>query len=352
MQYRRIIRQIRDRLRPVKPGEGTPFIDLKSEVMEQACRAQGLPVTRVDERTIEVRIAKHPVLFYNMNGPHSSIALKRVCDNKDLARRLLEKEGLSVPRTLLAAPDQLPKFLDFAREIGYPVVVKPLSMSQGIGVYTAIAADKALKEALLRVADLQGTRFKPVLLEKHHQGEDHRFIVVDGAVVSVSKRMRAHVVGDGASSVGTLIQRKNEVRRQNPYLGKHPIPLQPELLDRLSASGMTLDSVPEKGTRVVLRDISNLKAGGDSVDVTDTIHAGYKAIAIQAIQAMPGMCYGGVDILIEDADAAPSPSNHVVSEVEFSPGPGPLFPVEGKPRDTAAAVLQHYMHHFHPSETP
>lgn len=47
-------------------------------------------------------------------------------------------------------------------------------------------------------------------------------------------------------------------------------------------------------------------------------------------------------MIAEDITVEPTEDNHVVTEVEFSPGPLSMFPWEGPPRDMAGPILDFY----------
>jgi len=223
------------------------------------------------------------------------------------------------------------------------VVVKPNSASRGRAVTTGIYDVDAFRQAWAKaVSVIERRPGGCVVVERHVLGDDYRCFVLDGRLVSATRRLRAHVVGNGRNDVAALIAAKNQLRERNPYLHRYPIPDDLALLDALHEAGLDLDHVPLAGAHVTLRSTSNLATGGDSVDVTDVIHASFREVAIRALQAIPGMRYGGVDLLAQDITAPARPDNHVVSEVEYSPGPGPFFPVQGIPRDIAGAVLDSY----------
>ncbi len=72
------------------------------------------------------------------------------------------------------------------------------------------------------------------------------------------------------------------------------------------------------GQIVYLRENSNISTGGDSIDHTDDIHAGYKAAAVRAAQAV-GARICGADLIIPDLHAAPSADNYSIIELNFNP---------------------------------
>lgn len=310
---------------------------LKSALIGEAALARGFTVTRLDSRVVLVEAGGRMIPFSEMNGPDSSVVGRMLCDNKDYARRLLKRAGLPVVVSALVRSSD--ESLAFVREVGFPVVVKPLDQAQGRGVTTDITTERALRAAYARAS----VRRREALVEQQFEGDDFRFFVVADEVVSVTSRVRAKVVGDGVSAVQVLIERKNELRRQNRYLADYPIPLELGLLTTLVRAGRTLKYVPAEGEHVQLRDQSNLSAGGDSIDVTDECHPSFKDAAIRAVAAITGMAYAGVDILTPSVTEEASAENYIVGEVEYSPAALSMFPVVGQPRDMAGAILEYYV---------
>jgi D-alanine-D-alanine ligase-like ATP-grasp enzyme len=329
-----------------------------------------------------------PIYFYELNGPRS-LGGKFYCDDKPVARSILSSAGLSVATSQTFEPSELREGLRYAERIGYPVVVKPTGLARGVGVTANIRTPEAFVKAWRRartanqgwmhiaatfarsvreapeqtaqdlparaaayrdvIRDASSTawqrRWHRILVEKHFQGGDFRAFVVGDDIVFVTHRKPANVVGDGLATIGELIERKNAVRAENLYLCDHPIPTTPQSLDRLTSTGLTLSDVPAAGETVILRSVSNLSAGGDSIDFTDDAHPGFIDIAIRAVGSIPGLEYGGVDLITPDITVPPTATNYIVGEIEHSPAMITHFPLLGTPRDMAGAVLQYYLHH-------
>jgi D-alanine-D-alanine ligase-like ATP-grasp enzyme len=321
-------------VRPPRPSEPT----LKSLLIEETATARGYASRRLSSRVLLVEMMGRTVAFEQMNGPLSSTPGMEICNSKHLAREVLRDAGLEVVESCLVSLYELSTALKHAEEFGYPVVVKPTNATRGQGVTTNIMTPKALREAII----FAGGKDRHVLLEKHFFGEDFRFFVVDDEVISVTHRVRANVTGDGRSTIRQLIEAKNTIRRQNRYLCDCPIPLDPVQLTRMVREGHTLESVPVAGEVVTLRDQSNLSAGGDSVDVTDDCHPGFREIAVRALVAIPGMRYAGLDLLTADVTRSPAPGSYIVGEVEYSPAPLAHYPAVGQSRDMAGAILDFY----------
>jgi D-alanine-D-alanine ligase-like ATP-grasp enzyme len=338
---------------PLMPSQGefvrqrsTEKVGIKSALMEFAALERDLSVHRISRSAIVTYGRDGRQLpFSYMNGYLSSQVGGYICDRKEHARGVLEAAGISVPPSEVFSQREKRKAWEFARSLNGPAVVKPTNMSRGKGITTGIESEEQLLEAWDRAFDSyrRPGRAK-VLVERHMLGEDFRFYVVGDRAVFATHRKRANVTGDGRSTIAELIDQKNAVRAENPYLGSYLIPTSLDTLDRLRLQGRTLDDVPEAGEEVTLRGASNLSAGGDSIDYTDTVHPGFRELAIQAVKAIPGMQYAGVDIIAPSVTVEPTPDNYVIGEVEYSPAPITHFPFAGPAHDMAGALLDYYLH--------
>lgn len=320
-------------------------VPLKSAVMEYAAMQRGLSYRRMSRHLIMVEPdGASAIPFHNMQGPTLSYAGRYLADRKQDSRTLLAEADLRVPDSQVFPQDQRGAARRWARLRPGATVVKPTTLARARGVTTGIRTAPEFDAAWERAVGAYRNRSRcEVLVEEHIPGDDIRCFVVGGRLITATQRRRPQVVGDSRSTVGELIAAKNETRAAHPTLYPYLVPDEPEMLDQLAAAGMTVDDVPEQGQIVVLRGVSNLSGGGDSVDVTDTIHAGFRDIAVRAVEAIPGMDYLGVDLIVPDVTASPGSQHHVVTEVEAAPAPLTDFPVEGQPRDMAGAVLNHYL---------
>lgn len=319
---------------------------LKSRLLEEEALKRGHQVRRLNFDTAIVTINNNDTLFRDMNGPLSSAANMGICDDKNVARTLLKANGLTVPASTYVRLTEKEKIEAFAEQIGFPVVIKPNNLARGEGVFTHIDSVKSLHVHLDKLSELIENENEKILIEKQFIGDDFRFFVVDGEVLATTKRARSNVTGDGKHTVLELFEAKNELRLQNRDLKNFLIPTDPSKLGRLFRQGKTLDSVLDEGEYIEVRDESNIASGGDGIDFHESVHPTFKEIAVQAIQSVPGLHYGGVDVIAEDITVEPTEKNHVVTEVEFSPGPLSMFPWEGPPRDMAGPILDFYEKQF------
>src|SRR5699024_6889837 len=106
---------------------------------------------------------------------------------------------------------------------------------------------------------------KNIIVEKHIDGKDYRFYVVDDKVVGAILRIPPNITGDGINSIDALIDIKNKERGLNPRLSTTLINVNKELVDYIGRSGYTLETVLEKGKTIYLSDKSNISIGGDPI---------------------------------------------------------------------------------------
>src|SRR5262249_16008671 len=107
----------------------------------------------------------------------------------------------------------------------------------------------------------------------------------------------------------------------------------------LAEQGLTPDSVPERGVRVLIRRNANLSTGGTATDVTDLLHAEVGAHGGEAGRA-GGRDIAGVDVVAEDISRPLPGQGGAVVEVNAGPGLRMhLEPSAGLARDVGAAIV-------------
>lgn len=259
---------------------------------------------------------------------------KQTCIDKDLTRQCLAKAGVPVPLgkrfRYSCEVDEMTKYAD---NLGFPVVLKPHNGSTGRGVVVNIPDRGTLKKEITNLRKTLGKR--DLIVEKYFNGDDYRVLVQRNRVVGAIKRIPANITGNGKDSIDALISQKNFLRKKNPYLAKRLINVDREVIAHLAQQGYKLKSRPASGELVYLRSKCNLAAGGDPIDVTDEIPGYVRDLAIQAVQAVPGLPGGGVDILVNEKE-----KRACVIEINGAPQLGMhLFPIKGQARDVVGAIL-------------
>lgn len=266
----------------------------------------------------------------------SSLIAEAIAQDKTLTKRLLRAAGVPVPEGAAAAT--LDEGWALAQRIGLPVVVKPLDGNQGKGVTVGVDSRERF-EAAWAAAAARG----PVMVEAQLLGGDHRLLVVGERLVAAARREPPTVIGDGQRSVRALVDEINrDPRRSDGHASTLTrIRLDDIALASLTAQGMTPESVPVLGQRVVLRHNANLSTGGSATDVTDSVHPLVAARAVEAARCV-GLDICGVDVVCESVLRPLEEQRAGIVEVNAAPGLRMhLAPSYGRGRDIGGAVIDH-----------
>ena len=200
----------------------------------------------------------------------------------------------------------------YAKKLGFPVVVKPNSGSQGVGVAIVYT-----KEEFYRAMRFVFKSDKVALVQRVVKGKDYRVVVLDKKIISAYERIPLSVTGDGKLSIEKLFNKKK--KHFNTINRDMKIDItDPRIKNKLKRQGMNIKSVLENGKQIYLLDNANLSQGGDSVDVTNIIHPVFKKIAVQLTRDM-GLRLCGVDLMIQ-GDIKDKPEEYFVIEVNAAPG--------------------------------
>ncbi len=317
--------------RPMTP---TPS---QSALVAEAER-RGLRVTALGWRSAyAIHGPRHSARLYGAISDRTSHLAVLLAGDKQATKSLLHQRGLPTPSWSLnqSWDDALAAF----DRVGAPVAVKPNTGAQGLGVRTNIADTANLHSAYVSAA-----KYDPqVLIERQCFGVDLRFLVVDGKVVSVSRRAAPEVVGDGVNTVRSLINQLNADPRRG--LG-HQRPLtrvdvDEDVLAQISRQGLALDAVPNRSVHVILRSTASISRGGAAIDCTDEVHPSLSALAVRAAQLI-GLDIAGVDMIVERPDDDSERSGAMILEVNASPGLRlHLLPATGLGRNVAAAIFDY-----------
>lgn len=259
------------------------------------------------------------------------------CNNKYLTKKILLKAGVPTPEGKVFYEDSNDvEIVKYANKLGYPVVIKPLKGSGGKGVIANIRNEIELKKTLTHLR--QELNIKNIIVEKHFEGIDCRVYVLDGKVIGAIKRLPANVIGDGKSTIETLINLKQKARFNNPALYGRKIKIDKEVHQVLKQQNYTLDSIPKQGEMVLLKTKNNVSAGGDAIDITDELTDKVKEIALNAANAIPGLVQCGVDLMVDFEN-----DNATVIEINSQPHiASQLFPEKGKGRNIPKAIIDYY----------
>lgn len=307
-----------------------------STMLAHRALVRGIDFAPDRQQRLSLRHGGRRVWFNGARSNINGVLAKRCTLFKDVTSRLLRTYGVSAPENMVFHADESDLAWAWA-ERRLPVAVKPNSGDGGRQIHLEIRDYADFFAAFDDVAASDGD----VLVERFVSGVEHRVLMVFGEVAAAARRAPAHVLGDGVSTVSTLVEAKNRARREADNPAHWEIPLDELSTRTLAHHGWDWSSVPEDGAQVMLRTNSNVHSGGDGIDATDELTAAERDLAERAIRSIPGLKLAGLDLLLpRHADGSPASGDPVVLEVNASPMMiGHHYPWSGSPRDVTGMLL-------------
>ncbi|MEO1853419.1 cyanophycin synthetase [Chromohalobacter sp.] len=302
-----------------------------------AAQRRGIPFMRLDEESSYGQLGhgRRQQRFQATVTCRTNLIGHGIAHDKDWTKRILEEAGIPVPRGYVC--HSLDEARETAREVGYPVVVKPLIGNHGRGVSTDVEDETALASAFAAAA----RHNEAVIVEQYVRGEDHRLLVIDGKLVAAARRRPAHVIGNGRSTLQALIDAENRDPRRG--VGHENLLTQIHVDEQthrlLAQQNLTLDSIIDDEAVVYLKPTANLSTGGTATDVTEDVHPEVTYMA-ERISRLVGLDIIGIDLLAETLTRPLEEQSAAVVEVNAGPGfRMHLSPTHGTGRDVGAHVV-------------
>lgn len=281
----------------------------------QAAHTLGIPWQRVSSRILQVGLGASARLLDSSMTDQTSIIGTMLARDKVRSSQVMRAGGLPVAdHHVVTTADEAQAA---AERLEYPVVVKPVDSDGGQGVTAFLHGAETVRQAFARAREVS----RRVMVEKHAEGSDYRFHVVDGAVIGAVVRSPAAVTGDGRRSVRELVEAENHARRTaaDDRRHLHPIEMDEEAETILAVTGQTWDSVPPAGAVLRLRGAASVARGGvpRELDLAE-IHPDNLALAIRAARMLP-LDVAGVDIILPEIGGSWLETGAAICEVNSSP---------------------------------
>lgn len=271
-----------------------------------------------------IRIERNPPKYIvRAATPLNSFVASTISEEKEWTNNILKNAGIPVPLCVeVNNAEELKTFYEKYKEI----VVKPNNQKGGKGI-TVLPEEFALSKAF-ELAQKFGQK---VLVENYITGENYRFLVLDGKVIAIAKRLPAIITGDGKSQISELIRDFNLLKHSKNLKG---IPKNRETTRVLSSQNFDYNSIPKVGEVILLRLTANLTRGGSTIDCTGKASAQIEQIAIDSAKTL-GLRLAGVDIISEDIRG----DRATVIEVNHKPGLRIHYLAENNSVDVAREII-------------
>lgn len=259
---------------------------------------------------------KHALTLSSTLTTHTSCIAVKCAKDKGITSKMLRDAGLPGAEHVLV--DSVEEAIQAAKRIGYPVVVKPVDLDGGEGVFSNIVDEPTLVKMVE-----QSRKISPrTLVEKHFFGNGHRLTIQNGQLVSATRKMAAGVEGDGVSTIRELVvaeQGRRVAARTFTSAYQNSLQLDEEALDLLVQYNLHPASIPEKGDYIILRRKNNAIAGGKTFPLeADEIHPDNLQLCIHAAEVMD-LDIAGIDLLIPDIGVSWKESGCLICEVNAQP---------------------------------
>lgn len=294
-----------------------------------------------DERLMQYGYGKKQVRGVATTFDHDSHLDSDFTTGKDDCKEFLNTLGFPIPKGSIVYTAN--EALAAAKQIGYPVAVKPVVGHKGIGVTADVKGaddlELAFDRAVEAVPEDQSIR---IIVEQSIAGKDYRLLCVDGRFVAATERRPASVTGDGKATIRDLIDRENRTpaRVDTPTSPLGKIQCDEAMERYLDEQGLTVESILPVDRTVSLRKVANLSAGGLSIDATRQIHPDNVILAQDIAQHFRLTCLG-IDVISVDLAESWKDGNFGIIEINAAPGINMhLKPAIGESVDVPAYILK------------
>ena len=235
--------------------ENTRLGPSTGSIVEEAVK-RGIPYIRLNKQSlVQLGYGIHQQrIRATIAGTTSCIAVD-IAGDKEETKNLLSAAEIPVPKGIILYSDQ--NVQDAIDAVGFPFVIKPINGNHGKGATTDITTKEQAEIALIAAREYG----RNVICEKFITGFDFRLLVINYKFICAALRTPASVMGDGGHSIQWLIDETNMDPRRG--YGHEKVLTQIKFdgftKKMLDDAGYTLDSVPPKGSSLLLPMVKQLE---------------------------------------------------------------------------------------------
>lgn len=317
-------------------------VGLDSHLLERESLTHGLTSFRHGIHSLVVKDRHTGVIPFHYSGSTvTGEVARRLVNDKEATRALLERAGVPVPRGRAFPLAAINGATKFAESLGWPVVVKPADGRHGTAVTLDVKTPAALQAAFEEVGAAPAS-YSTAIVEEQIEGGSYRVFVAGGQVVSAVLARHGSVVGTGRHAVAELILKKIALRSSNPHLRTRRIEVTNATVQRLAEQDLTLDSVLPRGEKAEFTSAVLFRGGGESIEVLDEMHPSIIRAAERALEAIPELSFTGLDFLIPDHRVALDEQRAAICEINAHPSiASGVYPLYGPARDVPKVALRY-----------
>jgi len=245
--------------------------------------------------------------------PFTSAFVKELSVKKEKAYDYAKELGISIPYTwYLQADEVIDRTTVSALIKKYnKLIVKPSNASLSRGLTLNIETEQELEDAIA-----YSRSFKDgVVVQEQVEGEEIRFIIVEGKVKAALLRQTARVIGDGTLTIAELIKIENETRASLVF----PYIKYPQLTaDIVAADFFTSTEVLAKGEVKELNRATMIKNGSSIYNVLSEVHPSHIKVVEKLVDGLDTQ-FLAADFFYKDYTQPMTESNYWFIEMNTSP---------------------------------
>jgi cyanophycin synthetase len=286
-----------------------------TELWRDAASQLGASVELLGNEILEIRLGQECTrVQQNTTALEREISVA-LAKNKPLVHRLLARKGLRIPVYCEFTLNEIAKAVSFVDSAATKCVVKPANGGGGRGVTTGVIGGFSL----IRAAASAAVYGRELMMEQQVRGDVYRLLYLDGVLMDAVLRKPSAVVADGQSTVRKLIRLENEARlNTGPNLAHALIVIDADVRSTLFAQGLTLSSVPTKGTVITLKMVINDNSQQNNFNAKHLLCKSIIEDGATAAAAV-GVRLAGIDVITPDPNVPLAESGGVILEVNTTP---------------------------------
>ena len=299
---------------------------ISSKYIIEEAEKMGFEVEMIseDKNLFYVKWNNKEILFKSTDFGWNSALWYKLCDDKELTYRVLDRYNLPIARSEYISKKEFSNFdKSSISKLNFPLIVKPIDEWHWNWVLMWISDFEELKNALNKSFEIYGD----MIIQEQASGDEIRILVIKWKIVAAIHRVPAFVVWDWINNVSKLIDIENNTNplRWEWYDNSLAyIKIDDELLWYISKNNLQLGDVVKKWEKIQLRWNSNLWTWGVPIDVTDLISDDIRKVAKEATKSLwMEICW--VDVLTSDFTKDLSVTKWIILECNATPWFSPIW---------------------------
>lgn len=274
---------------------------------------RGIPFAHLSTGIFQLGTGVYSRLVAKSATDRDSALGARISHRKDITQVFLQEMGAPTADMILVRDSKT--LLQAAHKIGFPVVIKPVDLDRGEGVFVDLHNDNAVCNAYAEASKLSSL----IMVQRQICGHCHRLVVFQGRFVFGFTRHPAAVEGDGVKSVRELVHGFNDIQeRKAKHLEAKRIPFDEEALSCLEHQQLGPDDIPEKGILAFMRNANLPQYAGHNEIITDKVHP-ENITLVERVSRMFRLESVGIDFISNDPSRPWHETGAAITELNFQP---------------------------------